>query len=91
MSGCAAFALLPLIAMIVVNIIVTIREKRARQGPSMRAPEGTRTPDLLLRRQTLYPLSYRRGAVVADSGPETTSTLAVGRHPRSRAPRRIAP
>src|SRR5690606_192738 len=28
------------------------------------APEGIRTPDLLLRRQTLYPLSYRREAEV---------------------------
>ena len=59
------------------------REKALHAGPSRRsAPEGIRTPNLLIRSQMLYPLSYGRtrrrdGAVViltewSDGGPAGT-------------------
>ena len=37
----------------------------AEQGLVLRAPEGTRTPNLLIRSQMLYPLSYGRMATRA--------------------------
>jgi hypothetical protein len=37
-----------------------------------RALEGTRTPNLLIRSQMLYPLSYERAGCVAAEWPEET-------------------
>ena len=40
--------------------LLSIRLQDLLQGPDLRAPGGIRTPNLLIRSQMLYPLSYRR-------------------------------
>src|SRR3954467_7748479 len=49
------------------------------------APEGIRTPNLLIRSQMLYPLSY--GCVVPSRGGTKSYLSASGRHRRNRPPR----
>ena len=50
-----------------------ILPKLSRSG----TPEGTRTPDLLVRNQTLYPLSYGRVAAKLYLFRNETTTFAV--------------
>src|SRR3954453_14159362 len=50
------------------------------------APEGIRTPNLLIRSQMLYPLSY--GCVVPSRGGTKSYLSASGRHRRNRPPQR---